>query len=192
MSRSPRSLTGLAVSGAVGACALGASVAGAQSTTPARPARGPVSDLVLPVLDLDLETASLDNSVRRSDTARTIRVTLDTDLLFAFNRARLSRRAGRRIDQAVAEIKRLKPAKVSIEGHTDNKGSPAYNLSLSRRRADAVRRALAGALGGDGPRLVAKGKGEREPVASNTKRNGKDNPRGRALNRRVEIKIPKR
>lgn len=185
MFRSPRLLaTGLAIAGALASGAAGATAASAQS-------RAPVLDLVLPVLDLDLATASLDNSVRRSDTSKAIRLTLDADVLFAFNRARLSGRAGDRIADAVAEVKRLKPPAVTVEGHSDAKGSSAYNLRLSRRRADAVRRALVGRLGRGGPRLDASGKGEREPVANNTKRDGTDNPEGRALNRRVEIRIPK-
>ena len=190
MSRSPnarRLAASLAVAGAMSAGAAGTTAA----TALANATEAPVLDLVLPVLDLDLRTSSLDNSVRRSDTSKAIRVTLDADVLFAFNRAQLSGRSANRIAQTVSEIKRLKPASVSIVGHTDNKGSPAYNLGLSKRRANAVRRALSAKLGGGGPRLVATGRGETQPAARNTRSDGTDNPRGRALNRRVEIRIPK-
>lgn len=191
-STAQRLAAGLGLTAGVAACAAGAGAVSAQSTTPGDATRAPVVDLVLPVLDLDLRTSSLDNSIRRSDTSKAIRVTLDADVLFAFNRAQLSGRAANRIAQTATDIKRLKPAAVTIVGHSDNKGSTAYNERLSKRRADAVRRALAARLGADRPRLVATGKGETDPVARNTKRNGEDNPRGRALNRRVEIGIPKR
>ena len=74
----------------------------------------------------------------------------------------------------------------AIDGYTDSKGSPAYNLRLSRRRAAAVRTALA-RLVGRGVRFQVAGHGEANPVAANFKRDGSDNPRGRAKNRRVTI-----
>ena len=70
--------------------------------------------------------------------------------------------------------------KLLIEGHTDNSGDDAHNLALSRQRADAVVRALAGS-GIDGARLQAAGRGAAKPLADN-----KDEA-GRAKNRRVEL-----
>lgn len=113
-------------------------------------------------------------------------------LTFSINRARLSARAGKRIADVAREIRELEPSQVAIVGHTDSRGSNAYNLRLSRRRAVSVRRALEGVLGGGAPRLRPNGKGESQPVAANAKADGSDNPRGRARNRRVEIRIPKR
>ncbi|MBW8368403.1 MAG: OmpA family protein [Arenimonas sp.] len=69
---------------------------------------------------------------------------------------------------------------VAVEGHTDSQGADAANLSLSRQRAEAVRRVLEDA-GLPGARLQATGKGEAEPVADNA------SAEGRARNRRVEI-----
>ncbi|GAB2497650.1 OmpA family protein [Arenimonas alkanexedens] len=69
---------------------------------------------------------------------------------------------------------------VRIEGHTDSQGADAANQALSKRRADAVRRALED--GGLSPgRLSATGLGETRPVADNASADG------RARNRRVEI-----
>jgi len=69
---------------------------------------------------------------------------------------------------------------VTIEGHTDNIGTDADNLSLSQRRANAVLAAVTAA--GVGPdRLTAVGFGESKPIASN------DTLEGRARNRRVEL-----
>lgn len=151
-----------------------------------------VQDLTLPVSDLRLETASLDGSVRRLESRTSVRVTLAADVVFPFGSARLTGKARSRIAEVAGEIRRERPDRVAIEGHTDSKGSPAFNSSLSLRRARAVAQAVTRQLRGPVPQLVATGKGESEPVASNTKRDGGDDPRGRALNRRVEIAIPRR
>jgi outer membrane protein OmpA-like peptidoglycan-associated protein/predicted acylesterase/phospholipase RssA len=74
---------------------------------------------------------------------------------------------------------------VSIEGHTDSKGTDAYNQRLSERRAKAVRQYLM-SRGVEPSRLSTIGKGETAPIAENMK-DGKDNPEGRAMNRRVEL-----
>lgn len=71
--------------------------------------------------------------------------------------------------------------KIRIVGHTDADGSEADNLSLSKRRAAAVKAALQAAYGIDGARIETDGKGEKEPVAPN------DNATNKALNRRVEF-----
>lgn len=165
--------------------------AGAVPALSQQPGEVEVRDLELPVLDLRLETATLDESFRRAEGEGDVTVTLKADVLFRFDGARLDRRAQSRLKRTAEEIRHGDPKKVSIEGHTDSKGSDAYNVSLSRRRAQAVRRALIEALGPDAPRLTTKGRGESQPVAPNTKPDGSDNPKGRALNRRVEIRIPK-
>lgn len=184
MFRFPRLLRGACVAAAV---ALVAPSAAAQGP----PATAPVSELALPVLDLELETASLDGSVRRVESREDVRVTLAADVLFAFDRAQLSPRAAARIDQVAQEIRRAGPGPITIEGHTDSRGSAAYNRGLSLRRAEAVRSALARALGASAPSLVTSGRGESEPVARNTNPDGSDSPQGRARNRRVEIRIPR-
>jgi OOP family OmpA-OmpF porin len=61
------------------------------------------------------------------------------------------------------------------------------NIDLSRQRAAAVVTALS--ADGLGTPLIARGFGESQPVAPNAV-NGKDNPAGRQLNRRVELLIP--
>ena len=87
------------------------------------------------------------------------------------------------LQQAAALIKQLPPGSVvEIAGYTDNTGDPAFNVTLSQNRADAIRNALVGA-GVDGSALVAKGYGEANPVASN------DTEGGRASNRRIEYHV---
>ncbi len=69
---------------------------------------------------------------------------------------------------------------VELIGHTDNRGSDAYNMTLSQNRAEAVRDFLTG--NGISPeRIMTEWKGESEPVASN------DTAEGRSQNRRVDI-----
>lgn len=76
---------------------------------------------------------------------------------------------------------RTEIAKMEIQGHTDNTGSPVYNL-LSQQRADAVRDALL-KLGIDGSRMEAKGYGQDKPLVPNV------SPANRARNRRVQLMI---
>jgi outer membrane protein OmpA-like peptidoglycan-associated protein len=111
------------------------------------------------------------------------------DVLFAFDRADLTDAANTKI-AAVAEIVvRLAPERnLSVEGHTDAVGDGEYNLELSLRRAIAVSDALqAGGVAAE--RLRTVGHGERFPVAQNRTPEGRDDPAGRAANRRVEVVI---
>jgi outer membrane protein OmpA-like peptidoglycan-associated protein len=85
------------------------------------------------------------------------------------------------IDQLYEMLKSNSSLKISIEGHTDNVGSPASNKTLSESRAKAVMDALV-AKGIDKTRLVSKGFGQEKPVADNGSEDGK------AKNRRVEIR----
>ena len=109
------------------------------------------------------------------------RVTLG-DVLFAFDKAELSSQAGPRLDKLSRFLTQFPDRKMLIEGYTDSVGSDAYNLSLSERRAQAVRSALT-QRGVDGARISARGYGKAHPVADNGSADG------RAMNRRVEIVI---
>ena len=71
-----------------------------------------------------------------------------------------------------------------IVGHTDSSGSFEHNKELSARRAETVKNALVGA-GIEADRLTTEGAGESFPVASN------ETEKGRALNRRIEIRVIK-
>ena len=85
----------------------------------------------------------------------------------------------------VAETLKLNPQLQSIEvqGHTDSRGSDAYNLDLSNRRAAAVRTFLIDKGGVEPGRLVSKGYGESQPV------DPAENIQAWATNRRVEFII---
>jgi OOP family OmpA-OmpF porin len=102
------------------------------------------------------------------------------DVYFDFNKATLKPGAGPTLDQAASSLKANPKMTIRLEGHTDSVGSDGYNLRLSQRRADAVRRYLAG-QGIEAGRLDSIGKGESQPVASNASNDG------RAQTRRVEF-----
>lgn len=72
--------------------------------------------------------------------------------------------------------------RIEISGHTDNTGSPRYNMELSEKRAAEVVRYLE-EKGIEAGRLTARGYGEKVPVADNS------TEEGRALNRRTELKV---
>lgn len=82
--------------------------------------------------------------------------------------------------QRVADYMNRHPnSTATIEGHTDSRASDKYNLALSQRRVDAVRKVLIDHFGIAGNRLNAIGYGESSPVATN------DTAEGRQQNRRV-------
>ncbi|WP_158840716.1 OmpA family protein [Polaribacter sp. L3A8] len=85
------------------------------------------------------------------------------------------------IDQIIMLMKKIPDVKFVIEGHTDDRNSDKYNLYLSQRRAESVRKYMI-KQGIVNDRLSPKGYGESRPKFSNA------NAGGRQLNRRVEIK----
>ena len=87
------------------------------------------------------------------------------------------------IDDAVRVLQGNPDICIEIQGHTDSQGSAEGNLLLSQRRAEAVRGYLIRTHGIPAGRLLARGYGESEPLASN------DTEAGRARNRRVELVV---
>ncbi len=115
-----------------------------------------------------------------------ISVDLPADVLFDFDQATLRPDAAAPLDKAAELIKSYAQAPLQVVGHTDSKGTDAYNDDLSLRRAHTVAQALQQRTA----RLPqALGRGEREPVAPNATPDGRDDPQGRQRNRRVQILI---
>src|SRR3546814_16720271 len=86
---------------------------------------------------------------------------------------------------AIEILKRYPDRRVEVAGHTDSKGTDAYNQALSERRASAVYDYL-NSNGIDAGRLVGPvGYGESHPIAPNTNDDGTENPEGRARNSRT-------
>ena len=114
-------------------------------------------------------------------------ITVPERVLFDFDRAEIKPEGAATLDKLVEVIRFYATAPISIRGHTDSIGDPAYNEGLSQRRAAAVRDYFISKHGIDAARLKAVGFGARQPVAPNAKPDGSDNPDGRQQNRRVEI-----
>lgn len=109
-------------------------------------------------------------------------VKFDSGILFGFDQSALTAGAKQNIDNLAASLNKYPNTDIMVIGHTDAKGTDAYNTRLSEERSAAVR-AYAVSQGVDMSRLKTVGKGESEPIASN------DTEDGRAQNRRVEIVI---
>lgn len=131
-------------------------------------------------------------SMRTRETATEIRIELAADVLFGFDRADLEPDAKATLAKAAAIVKERARdgALVRVEGHTDSKGSDAYNQALSEKRARAVASWLK-ENGASSARYEVAGFGAKKPIVPNTKKDGSDDPDGRAKNRRVEIAIRK-
>jgi OmpA-OmpF porin, OOP family len=105
-----------------------------------------------------------------------------TGVTFAFDSARLTDSSRPVLDGVATGLKQHPRLNVELQGYTDSKGSVAYNMRLSGRRAQAVRDYLIGD-GVDPSQLTARGYGPEDPVASNRTADG------RAQNRRVVLEV---
>lgn len=112
-----------------------------------------------------------------------IKITLNENTVnFGFDSANLTSVAKTNLDKLAQVLKNNPDTNINVYGHTDSRGADDYNLRLSERRANAVVSYLS-SLGIASSRMIAKGVGEAEPIASN------DTDEGRAKNRRVEFAI---
>lgn len=102
-------------------------------------------------------------------------------ILFATGKADLQPESRPVLKEIASTLKKYGDLKILIEGHTDNVGGAAGNLSLSDARASAVKATLVSDFGVDAARITTKGFGDTKPSAPNT------TAVGRAQNRRVEI-----
>jgi outer membrane protein OmpA-like peptidoglycan-associated protein/flagellar hook assembly protein FlgD len=109
-----------------------------------------------------------------------------SNIEFAFDTADLKgERTFAILKRIIAVLEKYRKYSITIEGHTDSTGDPAYNVELSRRRAQSVGKYLV-KNGIVQDRLSYEGYGSKYPVDTN------DTPEGRAKNRRVEFLLQKR
>jgi outer membrane protein OmpA-like peptidoglycan-associated protein len=111
-----------------------------------------------------------------------INLVMPSDITFDVDRAEVKGEFRSVIDSLAQALVSQPSTSIDIVGHADATGTDAYNQALSERRAQSVAYLLQ-QQGVQAPRLVAFGRGELEPVASNA------NDQGRARNRRVELRV---
>jgi outer membrane protein OmpA-like peptidoglycan-associated protein len=127
------------------------------------------------------------DAVRTTVTSRCEqRLSVVGDALFDFDKSNLRPDAEETLAAAGPEIAKLGGKPARIEGHTDAKGSDAYNMKLSEARATTVRAWLA-ARGMVPASTPIRGYGKTMPIAPNATADGQDDPEGRQKNRRVEV-----
>jgi outer membrane protein OmpA-like peptidoglycan-associated protein len=113
--------------------------------------------------------------------SRGIVVTLP-GIFFDPGKSQLKAGAKKTLGRIAEQLKTDNAIRISIEGHTDSTGKPEKNMAISEKRAQAVREYLV-SQGVPADRIVASGKGDAEPVATNK------TVAGRQQNRRVELVI---
>jgi OmpA-OmpF porin, OOP family len=111
-------------------------------------------------------------------------ITLSGDTNFEFNKSTLLPSAYDQLNPLAESMKKNPKTRWRIEGHTDGIGSDSYNMELSRQRAESVANYLV-QQGVERNRLEIVPLGKSQPKATN------DTQEGRAMNRRVEIKLIK-
>lgn len=114
-------------------------------------------------------------SIQRTQNVLT--ATFKSEVMFDFDSSTLKPGAYQEMDRVARILNKYSQTTIRVEGHTDSKGSEAYNQTLSEKRAMAVKNALV-QRGLDPLRIQTVGYGESQPISSND-----------AVNRRVSIVI---
>lgn len=144
-----------------------------------------VLDIVGVALGIDAVMKDLGAKV----TDQEIRIELAADVMFDFDKYTLRPEAAATLQKVGRVVANYGEAPLLIEGHTDNKGTHPYNMNLSQKRADAVKKWLVDNATIKPARITTTGWGETKPVAPNRKPDGSDDPNGRQKNRRVELTL---
>ena len=144
-----------------------------------------VLDIVGVALGIDAVMKDLGAKV----TDQEIRIDLAADVMFDFDKYTLRPEAAATLQKVGRVVAKYGEAPLLIEGHTDNKGTHPYNMNLSQKRADAVKKWLVDNATIKPARITTTGWGETKPVAPNRKPDGSDDPNGRQKNRRVELTL---
>ncbi len=111
-----------------------------------------------------------------------IAVTFDSGILFPYDSSELTGQARTNLAKLATSLQSESGTNVMIVGHTDSDGADAYNQQLSERRGRSASDYLS-SQGVSFSRLQSRGRGEAEPIASNSGEEGK------RQNRRVEVAI---
>ena len=132
-------------------------------------------------------SSSSDSAVTYSSDGQTTVASLSGDVTFDVDSSALTDRAKQVLDDII--VKRWKgkpPATVTVVGHTDSVADDAHNQTLSEQRAKAVADYLTSKV--PSLNVQSSGKGESEPVASETNADGSVSEAGKAANRHVDVR----
>ena len=160
----------------------------AQSTSKEEELQRKETELQKKEADLDRQRRELDDArkqLRLEETAQSVTIRLEGDVLFDTGKAQLRSEAQSALEKVAVVLAQFPGARVEVAGHTDSKGGPAMNLDLSEKRAVAVSEFLKKRAELAGINFRTRGFGETKPIASN------DTDEGRQQNRRVEIVVEK-
>ena len=141
-----------------------------------------VDRVVIPVS----RSSSSDSAVTYSSDGKTTVASLSGDVTFDVDSAALTDRAKQVLDEIVKRWNGKPPATVTVVGHTDSVADDAHNQTLSEQRAKAVADYLTSKV--PSLNVQSSGKGESEPVASETNADGSVNEAGTAANRHVDVR----
>jgi len=177
-----------AAAGATGGAVVGGVIGNAAGST----AKGAIIGAVLGGAagaiigqQMDKQAADLEEELENAEIERVgegIQITFDSGILFDFDSAALRPEARENLRTLATSLQEYPNTDVMIVGHTDSRGSDAYNQGLSEQRAGSATDYLL-AQGISRDRITMLGKGESEPVADN------ETEAGRQQNRRVEVAI---
>lgn len=138
-------------------------------------------------LPMSLVTESVtDTSV--SDRGDMSALNVSADVLFDFDSDKVKDSDSKLIDSIAKELKKSAAGqKVAIEGHTDDEGDEKYNVDLSNRRAESVKKVLEPKVSSSGISFETKGFGESQPILPNRTASGDAIKKNQAKNRRVSF-----
>jgi outer membrane protein OmpA-like peptidoglycan-associated protein len=148
----------------------------AQAQTTADEAKGAAGQALTKAEETDARLTRLWSNRHKRVAGETVTV------LFGFDRADLDDRGQTALLELARQLQENPTLTVELEGYTDNSGAPTYNVQLSERRAEAVRRFLV-EKGIELHRIHHIGLGDVRPAAENTTR------KGREQNRRVMVRV---
>jgi len=141
-------------------------------------------------LEVEIKTLEIQKARRElqvQETKDELEMLLEGDVLFDTNSAVIKTGAHPRLRQVALILAEYPRGRVMVTGFADSTGKAQANMELSRKRGEAVKTYLLdkspGAISSE--RIVAEGRGEASPVATN------QDAAGRQLNRRVEITVSK-
>jgi len=141
----------------------------------------PVVAISARVIDIVVSTTDPKREMRVDRSRDFVRVTLDATVLFGKDSAAIRSSSAVRLSVVAGELRRRGAGRVRIVGYTDDLGSAAHGMDLSRRRARAVAVALRGELPTARYPFTVIGRGEAGPVVPNT------SEANRRINRRVVV-----